>query len=321
MSHAYTPLDYLHGNGSKAYPVVDLTWALIAVAVIVIALITLFVCVAIFRRPGLKNTKPGEVLQVERPDRGLEWIWSGVSLTIIVLIASIIWTVKVLGDVNPPKVSSALTIEVTAHQWWWEFRYLNKDPKQIFTTEDELHIPVNTPVFFKLKSADVIHSFWIPALSGKTDVIPGMTNETWVEAHDAGTYYGQCTEYCGPLHAKMGFLTVAEPPAAFEDWRQQQIQPEAPAPASVSAGATAFSAHCSGCHTIRGTTSLGITGPDLTHLMTRMTLAAGALLNTPENRLQWIADPQSVKPGSLMPKPAATPQELADINAYLGSLK
>ncbi len=314
------PLNYLLGHGAKAYPVVALTWGVLLIAVAVIVIVSLLVAGAIWRRPGLAAAPPGTRLELPRAHPGVLWIWIGVGISSLVLLSSVVWTMRVLAAVTSPPSPAALTIEVTGRQWWWQVRYLSDNPARIFTTANEIHIPTGVPVKFRLIGGDVIHSFWIPALSGKTDTIPGQTNETWMEAAKPGTYRGQCTEYCGVEHAHMGLLVVAQAPAQFRSWYEHQLQSPAPAEGARAAGQTEFNMHCGSCHAVRGTDAGGVLGPDLSHLMTRKTIAATTLANTPENLTRWISDPQGVKPGALMQRPELSDAELADIRNYLETL-
>ncbi len=227
-----------------------------------------------------------------------------------------------LAQIGRPPQEPAFTVEVIGHQWWWEIRYLSDQPARNFTTANEIHIPVGETVAVKLISRDVIHSFWVPALGGKTDLIPGQTNVTWMEADKPGVYRGQCAEYCGLQHAHMALTVVAQEPEAFEAWRAGQLEPASEANTErVQAGLTAFIQKCGICHTVRGTRAQGIVGPDLSHLMERRTLAAGTLPNTPGNLAGWIADPQHVKPGNFMPQPQLSAAELLRILAFLKTLE
>jgi cytochrome c oxidase subunit 2 len=227
----------------------------------------------------------------------------------------------VLARVTSPSKRPALTIEITGHQWWWQVRYLSNDSSQVFVTANEVHIPVGEPVLLKLVGADVIHSFWIPALGGKTDAIPGQTNETWLEARSPGIYRGQCTEYCGLQHAQMATLLIADTQQNFAAWRAHQLQSVGrPTSGGQWAGLAHFTSHCGSCHTIRGTDAAGTLGPDLSHLMQRHTIAAGTLQNDPADLDRWISDPQSIKPGALMPKPELSANERADVISYLKTL-
>jgi cytochrome c oxidase subunit 2 len=300
--------------------VLPLTWAVLLVSIAVIVIIGALLAGAIWHRPGLVAVTQ-QRLPVMREGGGLNWLWIGVGLSTLALLFTIVWTVKVLAAVTSPPTEPALTIEVTGHQWWWQVRYLDSDTARIFTTANEIHIPAGQPVLFRLRSVDVIHSFWIPQLTGKTDVIPGQTNELWFDAKAPGVYRGQCTEYCGLEHAKMQMLVIADAPSDFAAWRAHQEQsPAAPSPGVASMGRTAFGMYCGGCHAVRGTDAAGALGPDLSHLMQRHTLAAGILANTHDNRWAWIADPQAIKPGNLMQRPELSAQELVSIRAYLETL-
>jgi cytochrome c oxidase subunit 2 len=251
---------------------------------------------------------------------GLNWLWIGVGVSTLVLLFSIVWTVKVLAQIQAPPAKPAVTIEVTGKQWWWQVRYLSDEVSQQFTTANEIHIPTGVPVRLKLIGGDVIHSFWVPQLAGKMDAIPGQTNETWFEAAEPGTYRGQCTEYCGLQHARMGLVVVAEPDAVFRQWWAHQLAAPREPQGSAMAGEMDFLSHCGGCHTIRGTEAAGALGPDLSHLMQRTTIASGVLPNNGPTLAHWIADPQSLKPGNLMPSPALSEYQLAHVHAYLKTL-
>ncbi|HEX3667439.1 MAG TPA: cytochrome c oxidase subunit II [Rhizomicrobium sp.] len=314
------PLNYLLGHGTKAYPVVALTWGVLLISVAVIAIISFLVIGAIWRRPGIATGAPGTRLEVSSAEGAGLWIWIGVGISSLVLLASVVWTMRVLADVTSPSTAPRLTIEVTGRQWWWQVRYLSGDPSRIFTTANEIHIPTGVPVRFKLIGGDVIHSFWVPALSGKTDTIPGQTNETWMEAAKPGIYRGQCTEYCGVEHAHMGLVVVAQNPSRFQAWYEHQLQSPASAAEPPTTGQTEFNMHCGSCHAVRGTDAAGILGPDLSHLMTRRTIAAATLPNTPDNLTRWISDPQSVKPGAMMQRPELSDAELTNIRNYLQTL-
>jgi cytochrome c oxidase subunit 2 len=237
-------------------------------------------------------------------------------------VVALVWTVSVLAAVSSPAGKPTVVIEITAAQWWWKARYLDPAPSRSFTTANEIHIPVGQPVRIRLRSADVIHSFWVPALGGKTDTIPGQTNLTWLQANAPGTYRGQCTEFCGWQHAHMGLLVVAESPAEFRLWKDAQIRP-APPPASpqIASGRDTFEYRCGACHTVRGSKAGGSVAPDLTHLMSRTTLAAATLPHTIGSLSGWIANPQAIKPGARMPAMEVSGPELERIRTYLQTLK
>jgi cytochrome c oxidase subunit 2 len=230
-------------------------------------------------------------------------------------------------------------VTVVGRQWWWEYQYdhyngkpiraVGPDGKEIdlpVITANELHVPasaggVSRRVFLTLKSADVCHSFWVPRLAGKTDLIPGRVNAMWFQTNQPGLYLGQCAEYCGTQHANMLLRVVVDSPSDFESWLAHERQLAAEDPAA-SAGRTAFLAQsCVNCHQVRGTSAQGSYGPDLTHLMSRQTLASGMVENTPEILRRWVADPQRIKPGCLMPAFGLSDRQRNDIVGYLLTLR
>jgi cytochrome c oxidase subunit 2 len=311
------PLQYLSGAGDKAAPVVSLTWGVIIISVIVMVAITVLLVGAIWHRPGLKMV-PGEKSAIGPDKGGMTWLWSGVGVSTLALLFTVVWTMVVLARIEAPATAPAVTIEITGKQWWWQARYISADPAHGFVTADEIHIPAGQPVRLRLIGGDVIHSFWVPALAGKMDAIPGQTNETWLEARGPGRYRGQCTEYCGMQHAHMGLVVIADTPDVFKAWWDHQL--ESPAADNVP-GQDVFEAHCGGCHSVHGTDAAGDLGPDLSHLMTRTTLAAATLPDDHADLAHWISDPQAVKPGSLMPAPEVSGGERAEIVSYLETLK
>jgi cytochrome c oxidase subunit II len=315
------PLNYISSFGSKADATRPLTWGVTLISVAVIVIIGLLLGGAIWRRPGLVIGAPGGRMEVGPEAGGLNWLWVGVGVSSLVLLLSVIWTVAVLAQIARPASKPSVTIEVTGKQWWWQVRYLSADASRIFTTANEIHIPTGQPILFKLIGGDVIHSFWVPALAGKTDTIPGQTNETWLEARVPGVYRGQCTEYCGIEHARMSLVLVAQSPSDFAAWEAHQLQSPATPSGQGLAGMNDFNMRCAGCHMVRGTTAAGVLGPDLSHLMQRTTLGAGTLPNDPQHLAQWVSDPQGAKPGNLMQKPELSGAELAAVDAYLGTLQ
>jgi cytochrome c oxidase subunit II len=217
----------------------------------------------------------------------------------------------------------SLTIKLTGHQWWWEARYEDALPSRIFTTANEIHIPVGERVAFQLASSDVIHSFWVPNLAGKLDLIPGVDNRLQLVADQPGVYRGQCAEFCGHQHAHMGLIVVAEPREAFDAWREGQLQ-AAPPPADDESrrGLGVFlSRPCISCHTVRGTPAGGRVGPDLTHLGSRQYIASALLPLTRGTLAAWIVDPQAIKPGAHMPMTLLQPDEIDPLLTYLTGLK
>ena len=241
----------------------------------------------------------------------------GVAVPIVVLSLLFVWAdIFVIRSTDAPAASStSLTVRVIAHQWWWEVRYPGTDA----VTANEIHIPVDTRVEVVGTTADVIHSLWVPELNRKIDLIPGRTNRMLWDADRVGTYLGRCSEFCGFQHANMVVRVIAQPRAQFRMWLANMAKPAA---SSGSRGERVFLSHaCSGCHQIRGTPAHGLVGPDLTHLMSRETIAAGTLANTRDNLANWIIDPQRYKPGNHMPALDLTGPDFDALLAYLEGLK
>lgn len=311
------PLNYfLHSYGPAATPSMYLGWVFAAVMVTVFVIITLLLVAAVFRkRPAIAPRAIG------REEEGMEWIYIGTGISTCILFALTIYALIVLSDVSKPTRSPGLTLTVTAYDWWWKIDYEDDDPSRRFITANEIHIPVGTPVLVKLKSADVIHAFWVPLLAGKMQTIPGLINQKWIEADVAGVYRGDCTQYCGVQHAHMGMEIVAQSPDEFRAWREAQLKPAAAASVvGANAGKKLFLDRCAGCHTVRGTEAVGAHAPDLTHLLSRRLIAGGSLPNTPENLVQWILHTQQVKPGARMPSFILSPPEISALLAFLATL-
>jgi cytochrome c oxidase subunit 2 len=269
------------------------------------------------RRPGDDAAEPPQVYGSEQ----VEVAWTVIPvLVVIVLSLTTARTVFQIQDrAKPP---GALEITAIGRQWWWEFRY----PEYGIVTANELHVPVSdaahpAPTFLRLQSADVAHSFWVPRLAGKTDLIPNKVNETWIDPHEPGFYEGQCAEYCGTQHAKMLLRVYVHTREDFDRWVAAQRAAAVAAP-DVEAGRRVFeTTACLNCHTVRGTVGTGLYGPDLTHLMSRETIAAGAVPNTPALLRAWVRDPNSLKPGALMPAMQLDDGKLDALVAYLLTLK
>jgi cytochrome c oxidase subunit II len=250
-----------------------------------------------------------------RAENGLV-VAGGILLPVAVIVALSVLTLNALNDRRP---AGAEHIEVVGHQFWWEIVYTDRGA----VTANELRIPVDRPVDITLRSADVIHSFWVPGLDGKIDMVPGQTNHLTIQAHDLGDYRGQCAEYCGIQHAWMIFSVQVTSSADYESWVAQQAAPAAPADTtSQEDGQRAFSTlSCASCHTIRGTDAHGTLGPDLTHLASRSTLGAGVVPNDRGHLGGWIANSQAIKPGNLMPAIPMQPDQLQSLLDYLQSLR
>jgi cytochrome c oxidase subunit 2 len=243
--------------------------------------------------------------------------------TVVILLGLLVASVFTNRAVASLGASSAVTINLVGHQWWWEAEYESATPSQRFKTANELHIPVGRPVVLKVTSTDVIHSVWIPNLQGKRDLIPGYTTAIWLQADRPGVYRGQCAEFCGVEHARMALYVTAESNDDFERWRAAQIRP-APEPQSeeARAGRDVFlHTTCTQCHAIRGTIAGATLGPDLTHVASRGTIAAGTLPNRRGHLAGWILDPQRIKPGVRMPPNSVASGDLQRLLTYLEALK
>jgi len=309
---------YLRGSGYVADRLATLGWVLLAIAAAVVVVIGLLVLAAVLRR------RPPASTDRMSSAGGLSWIViGGIVVPAVILLGSMVYSLRVLAATDRPEAKPALAIQVIGHRWWWEVRYPGSSPQETFTTANEIHVPVGLPVQLELTAADVIHSFWIPQLAGKTDLIPGQRNVAWIEADTAGRYWGHCGEYCGLQHANMMMAVVAEAPAEFSRWLEAQRRP-APTPSlpAALAGRAVFTrTACAMCHTVRGTEASGVMGPDLTHLASRRSIAAGALTNSHGNLAGWIANPQALKPGVLMPAVPLQPDELHALVSYLRDLR
>jgi cytochrome c oxidase subunit II len=245
----------------------------------------------------------------------VELAWTVIPILIVVVLflttARIIFAIQ-----DAPEPADALDVTVVAHQFWWEFRY----PNLGIVTANELHVPVGKATYLKLLSADVDHSFWVPQLAGKTDLIPNHPNNTWIQPERTGLYLGQCAQFCGVEHAQMLLRVYVDSPEQFATWVEDQKQPGVQ-DASVAAGRHIFETEaCTNCHAVGGTAAIGTFGPDLTHLMSRDTIASGILPNTPENLRAWVQNPNNAKPGVLMPAMQLSDQQIDELVAYLSTL-
>jgi cytochrome c oxidase subunit 2 len=250
-------------------------------------------------------------------------IYGGIAFPGAVLLALFLYSLSLARSVVADGGAPGLRIEIVAHQWWWRVHYLDAAGGIEFATANELRIPVSRPVELVLKSDDVIHSFWVPNLAGKLDMIPGHVNRLRVSAAREGTFRGQCAEYCGGPHALMAFYVIAQSEQAFERWVDTQRAPAAEPPDEASVlGRTLFLERCSVCHAVRGTPAKGTLGPDLTHLASRTHLAAGILPNNRANLAAWVSESQRLKPGNLMPSMNVfSGEELRALSTYLESLR
>jgi cytochrome c oxidase subunit 2 len=262
-------------------------------------------------RPG-DDTEPPQVFGSNQ----IEASWTIIPI-LIVLVLFLATARMIFAIQDAPKPKDALDVTVIGHQFWWEFRY----PKLGIVTANELHVPVKRATYLALSSADVAHSFWVPRLSGKTDLWPNRVNYLWIDPQNTGLFLGQCAQLCGEEHAKMLLRVYVDTPEQFEAWVQDQKQSAHLDPAVVAGRREFESESCINCHTVAGTVADGRFGPDLTHLMSRDTIASGAVTNTPDHLFRWIESPDAFKPGALMPPLHLSQQQYSDITAYLSTLK
>ena len=306
----------VHPASHASHEIAHLWWVMMIAAWVGFGLIVLLLFLGWWRR-----NRPN--LPFGGGDRAaIAWIVGlGVGVPVVLLSALFVWANVFVIDSTaaPRKGSTQLRIEVVGHQWWWEVRY----PGKGVVTANELHIPVGNRVLAVVTTADVIHSFWVPQLNRKIDMVPGHPGQVLLDAERAGVYRGQCAEFCGLQHAHMSLLVYADPPAKFRAWLRAQRQPAAaPTGALALQGRKIFlSQPCADCHRIAGTSADGEVGPDLTHVASRSTLAAVTIPNEPPDLAEWIADPQHVKPGNRMPSVRLGPGELRAIVAYLQTLR
>jgi cytochrome c oxidase subunit II len=308
----------VHGPHSpQARRIDSLGDAMYLTSAIVFVLVVAALVWATFRR------RRGEERTDER-DRSMRTpVIVATAATAIILFVFLVLDLSVGRAITRNPGPEALQVRVTGHQWWWEIQYRDSLPQNWATTANEIHIPVGRPVLFELRSADVIHSLWPPNLNGKRDLIPGNENSIWFQADSAGVYRGQCAEFCGHQHAKMAFLIIADPPDTFSAWLvRQRDTAMTPTDSLTLRGQEVFLASsCVMCHAIGGTPAGSRIGPDLTHLASRRTIAAGTLSNTRGNLAGWIVNPQAIKPGVKMPANNLKPDDLQALLTYLESLK
>jgi cytochrome c oxidase subunit 2 len=316
--------DALTPVGPQAQHIHELWLLMLVVCSIVCLAIFIALAIALRRAPTATTETEPDMSGEHKPQTGAtRSVVVALGLSTVALFGLLIASIGTDRALASLALTNALSIEVTAHQWWWEIRYDDPQPSRVFVTANELHIPVGRPVFVRLKSDDVIHSFWVPNLHGKKDLIPGRDATIKFRADRVGTFRGQCAEFCGYQHANMAFLVIAQSPQDYEGWVQTQLATaREPADDTQRRGQEVFlGTTCVMCHTIQGTQAQGKTAPDLTHLASRQTLAAGTLPNSRGHLAGWILDPQSIKPGVNMPANPLPAEDLHPLLAYLESLK
>jgi len=318
------PHDALAAAGPQAAQIGQLWNLFLAVCTAVFVAILAALGWALWRTPRANGDGAPDLSMARRHERGpyrsvVLAVAASTALLLLLVVASV-WTDRALARLP---LEHAVNLQVTGHQWWWEIRYEGSPESQTFTTANELHVPVGRPVVIRLLADDVIHSLWVPNLSGKKDLIPGRTATVTFQADRPGIYRGQCAEFCGFQHAFMAFEVIADPPDRYEAWaalqRQEASEPgEGPARRGkeIFLGST-----CVMCHAIQGTDANAIRGPDLTHVGGRTTLASGTLPNTDEDMKRWIRNPQQLKPGVNMPASSLADADLQALVTYLRGLK
>ncbi|WP_321858713.1 cytochrome c oxidase subunit II [Paraburkholderia tropica] len=323
LSAVLSPQDALHPAGVQAAHILQLWNLTLIVCGVVFAAVLVAVLIALMRRPD-RPARSTERELASQESRAQKAIVSAGIVSVVLLLGLVVADVLTDRSLSRLPVSDAVHIQVTGEQWWWRANYADDHGQPAFTTANELHVPVGRPIIVSLEAADVIHSFWVPNLHGKKDMLPGLDSTIEFRADKPGTYRGQCAQFCGAEHALMAMLVFAQTPADYEAWASGQA-----APAAAEADGTAVThglrvfeqSSCANCHSVRGTSARGTLGPDLTHLMSRRTLAAGALSNTPQNLADWIRDPEAVKPGTTMPAVTLTAPDRAALLAWLATLR
>jgi cytochrome c oxidase subunit 2 len=306
----------LNPHGPLAGILAEMSWILIIGVGLIQGAVLLLLALALIRARHRRFLSPRQSSNLI--------LYAGVAIPSLILVTYLIYSVSIGRRLDPKAMTSrgARLIHVNGKQWWWDIAY--KDGSDIIArTANEIHIPVREPVVLELETSDVIHSFWVPNLAGKLDLIPARTNHMWLQADKPGIYRGQCAEYCGRQHAHMGLEVIAEAPEQFSRWlasqRQTAIEPSTD---QQRRGREVFMTKpCALCHAVRGTTALAQMGPDLTHIGSRRTLAAATLPNNRGSLGGWISNAQGIKPGNHMPRITLSPGDLTDLIAYLETLK
>jgi cytochrome c oxidase subunit II len=304
-------------QGPASRSIAGLGWVLIGLCLAVYILVMGAFAWALMRRRQPED-------ESQQTTRRLGMIVSGaVGVTAVILVVLTGASAAVGRGLNAPSGAGAISVDVVGRQWWWDFQYRHLTPSDLVSSPNELHVPVGVRVVLKVQSRDVIHSFWAPNLHGKRDLIPGEVTHMWIQADTPGVYRGQCAEFCGHQHATMAFRVIAESMDRFQAWLQHQRQPAVePATDAERRGRDTFlRSTCVTCHAIAGTSAGSRVGPDLTHVASRSTIAAGTLPNTHDHVRAWISNPAAIRPGVRMPPNALPAQDLEDVVAYLRSLR
>ena len=313
MSPATVAQSALDAAGPQAAAIEHLWWLIFVIASVVFVAVMAMLAIAVRRR---SNRPSSEIIMTR-------WVVAASGMTMVILFVWLVASVSVGRATAAPQMADAVTINITGRQWWWQLEYSDTLPSNRFRTANEILIPVGRPVVVNVTSRDVIHSFWVPNLHGKRDLIPGYVTSLWFQADREGVYRGQCAEFCGYQHANMALYVRAVPDRDFQAWLVAQRQPAVEPGSDVQQrGRDVFlHATCPQCHAIRGTLAGAAFGPDLTHVGSRATIATGMLPTTTENLQRWIRNPQQFKPGSKMPAHDLSDADLQAVAEYLRSLK
>jgi cytochrome c oxidase subunit II len=313
--------------GAHARTIWELFWYFVIPFAVIFTIVIVLAVLSVARKG--RSADAGQLERDHTPspetERRLGRVVGGATaFTVLALLVLIVASVSAGKAISTrPLSANPLVVEITASQWWWQVRYMNDDASRIVLTANEIHIPVGRAVLMRGTSIDVIHSFWVPNLQGKRDLIPSRVTTIWFQADQPGRYRGQCAEFCGLQHAHMALWVVAEPEDQFEQWMNHQLQPAVdPTDPDLLRGQQVFLHNaCVLCHSIRGTTAGGQTAPDLTHIGSRISIAAGTLWNTKGNLGGWITDPENVKPGNHMATVSLKAEDLQPLLDYLESLQ
>ncbi|WP_431323297.1 cytochrome c oxidase subunit II [Rhizobium sp. YTU87027] len=305
---------------AQAEPAVHLKHLIIAM--VIVCAVTWTMVMVVLGWALLRTGGPPEEGRPAREREMSQAVVSAIAATAFVIAGLTIASFYTSRSLNHQR-HAALVVKVRAQQWWWQFIYDDGDRGKTFQTANELHVPVGVDIRLELEAADVIHSFWVPSLMGKRDLVPGRQNQLILRADRPGIYRGQCAEFCGLQHAHMALFVIAEDGASFERWASgQRADALLPTESEAVDGKAVFMVRpCAACHSIRGTEATGTAGPDLTHVASRRTIAAGLIDNTRGTLAAWIADPQTLKPGNNMPMVPLSSDQLRQLAAYMDSLK
>jgi cytochrome c oxidase subunit 2 len=317
---ALSPTNIFSPVSTPASSIVHLSVFVIAITAVIFTVVFSLLAYSIVRfrkRTGDDGREPPQIYGSNQ----VELAWTVIPILIVVTL--FIATARVIAAIqNPSRPANAIEVVAVGHQYWWEFRY----PGMQVVTANELHVPLSdpkhpTPTFLTLTSADTDHSFWVPRLAGKTDLIPNRVNTMWIDPHETGLYLGQCAQYCGTQHAKMLLRVYVQTPDEFARWIQEQRQPAHMDDAAYAGRRIFETTACVSCHTVTGTTAHGTFGPDLTHLMSRDTIASGSVPITPPNLKRWLLNPDALKPGCKMPSMELSDREVSAVTTYLETLR